>query len=161
LSVRLSNLSIMARKKPKPNPRSKPPAKKPATAGKRRRGRSKGASRAASEQAANRAAGGKFAKGQSGNPGGRPKENDELKLLARQYTERALERLVYWMDSDNAKASVAACTAILDRGHGKPTQAITGKDGGPLDVNLHEVRGGIASKLDRIAVAIEKASVPR
>jgi hypothetical protein len=32
---------------------------------------------------------------------------------------------------------------------------------GAVDVNLGEVRGGIASKLDRIAAALEAASVPR
>lgn len=32
---------------------------------------------------------------------------------------------------------------------------------GTLDVNINEVRGAIASKLDRIARAIEKAGVPR
>jgi hypothetical protein len=32
---------------------------------------------------------------------------------------------------------------------------------GAVDVNLTEVRGGIAGKLDRIASALEKASVPR
>jgi hypothetical protein len=30
------------------------------------------------------------------------------------------------MQSDNAKASVAASQAILDRGHGKPVQSIEG-----------------------------------
>jgi hypothetical protein len=65
----------------------------------------------------------KFQKGQSGNPGGRPKENQELKELARKHTKYAIERLRHWAESNEARASVAACTALLDRGHGKPTQA--------------------------------------
>jgi hypothetical protein len=32
--------------------------------------------------------------------------------------------LVEWMRSDNPKASVTACLAILDRGYGKPTQPV-------------------------------------
>jgi Family of unknown function (DUF5681) len=149
----------MARK-PTPKPRSKSAAKKPASAGRQGRGRSTDNARA-SEQAPNRTTGGRFAKGASGNPGGRPKELDEVKELARTYTERAIERLAEWMDSKDPKASVAACNSLLDRGWGKSVQAITGKDGGPIDVNLNEVRGAIAGKLDRIAAAIEKAGVSR
>lgn len=65
-----------------------------------------------------------FEKGRSGNPGGRPKENQEVKELARKHTKAAINRLEYWMNSDNAKASVAASQALLDRGHGKPKQEI-------------------------------------
>jgi Family of unknown function (DUF5681) len=121
--------------------------------------RKKPAKRAA-KPAPIRAPGGRFVKGRSGNPGGRPKENEEVKELARTYTEQAIKRLAHWMKSDDAKASVAACNALLDRAWGKATQAVTGPDGGPLDVNLTEVRGGIASKLDRIASALEARSVP-
>ena len=63
-----------------------------------------------------------FKKGVSGNPGGRPKEAPEVKELARQHSEEAIERLVLWMRSKEAKASVAACNAILDRAWGKPLQ---------------------------------------
>jgi hypothetical protein len=35
------------------------------------------------------------------------------------------------MDSDNARASVAACQALLDRAWGKPTQPIAGDDTKP------------------------------
>lgn len=73
-----------------------------------------------------------FKKGQSGNPGGRPKEDDEIKRLAREKGPDAIKRLAEWMASDNAKASVAASQAILDRGFGKPPQALTGPDGGPI-----------------------------
>ena len=66
----------------------------------------------------------KFEKGQSGNPGGRPKENDEVKEAARQHTVEAIEKLAQWMRSDNPKASVSACTALLDRAYGKPAQAV-------------------------------------
>jgi len=65
-----------------------------------------------------------FVKGKSGNPGGRPKENDEVKRLARKHSKAAIARLKFWMESDNPKASVSAAQALLDRGHGKPAQAI-------------------------------------
>lgn len=65
-----------------------------------------------------------FQKGQSGNPGGRPKEVADVRALAREHTKEAINRLVEWMQSDNPKASVAACVAILNRGHGMPTQSI-------------------------------------
>ncbi len=83
----------------------------------------------ASKQANNR---GQFRKGKSGNPGGRPKSTGDLRKLAQTNTEAAVERLVFWMQSTNAKASVSACAALLDRGWGKPSQAITGEDGGPV-----------------------------
>ena len=81
-----------------------------------------------------RGEGRKFQKGQSGNPGGRPKELGDIKELARQYTAEAIERLVDWMRSDEPKASVAAANTLLDRGWGKAPQAVTGDDGGPVRI---------------------------
>lgn len=78
-----------------------------------------------------------FKKGQSGNPGGRPKALDDVKDLARKHTREAIDRLVTWMRSDNAKASVSASATLIDRGWGKPAQAITGAGGeGPIVVEL-------------------------
>lgn len=68
-----------------------------------------------------------FQKGKSGNPGGRPKENPELKELAREFTAEAVKRLAFWLRSDNARASVSAAGILLDRGWGKPDQKIDGE----------------------------------
>ena len=78
-----------------------------------------------------------FEKGKSGNPSGRPKEDPELKSLARTYTTEAIERIVFWMRSDNAKASVSACGLLLDRGYGKATQPLSGhNDMAPINAKI-------------------------
>jgi hypothetical protein len=65
-----------------------------------------------------------FKPGQSGNPGGRPKEAAEVRELARRHGPDAIEKLAEWMRSKDPRASVAAATAILDRGYGKPPQSV-------------------------------------
>ena len=75
-----------------------------------------------------------FEKGQSGNPGGRPKENAEIKALAREYSEEAILCLVQWMRSGDAKASPAAANALLNRGFGTPPQSIGGDPDNPLRI---------------------------
>lgn len=78
-----------------------------------------------------------FQPGQSGNPGGRPKEAAEVKALARSHSKAAVEKLVALMlSSADEKTVIAACNSILDRGLGKPAQAITGgdEDDAPLRV---------------------------
>ena len=76
----------------------------------------------------------KFQKGQSGNPGGRPKEIAEIKELAREYSAEAIERLLHWMRSNNGRVSVAAAQALLDRAYGKAPQQIA------VDATLRECR---------------------
>lgn len=66
----------------------------------------------------------KFSKGQSGNPKGRPKLAPDAKELAKAHTAEAIKTLLTIMRNKRtpAAARVAAANAILDRGHGKPTQ---------------------------------------
>lgn len=86
-----------------------------------------------------------FEKGQSGNPGGRPKESAAVKALARQHSEKAVMRLVGLIDSANEATALAAANAILDRAIGKPPQAIVGGDGDDPPIRVE----GIAVKLIR------------
>lgn len=77
-----------------------------------------------------------FVKGQSGNPGGRPKAVVEVINAARQHTAEAIKTLAtICKNADSPEsARIAAAVALLDRGWGKPVQPaeVTGKDGGPI-----------------------------
>lgn len=67
-----------------------------------------------------------FRPGQSGNPGGRPKEVAEVRDLARQHTTAAIETLAALMADEKTPASarVAAAESLLNRGWGKAPQEI-------------------------------------
>jgi hypothetical protein len=65
-------------------------------------------------------------KGQSANPGGRPKALQAVEDAARSHTADALATLARICKDSNAPpaAQVAAANALLDRGWGRPKQAI-------------------------------------
>jgi uncharacterized protein DUF5681 len=65
-----------------------------------------------------------FRKGQSGNPGGRPKADAQVKELARAHTTAAVGALVKALKAKSERTRVAAAEALLDRGWGKPAQEI-------------------------------------
>jgi len=62
----------------------------------------------------------------SGRPvGARTKANAELRALAKEYTPEALATLVQVMrTSESDAARVTAANSVLDRGYGKPPQAL-------------------------------------
>ncbi|MGB8896959.1 MAG: DUF5681 domain-containing protein [Pseudolabrys sp.] len=67
-----------------------------------------------------------FKKGQSGNPGGRPKILADIREVARAHTASAMNALVQIVENNNAPpaARVAAANSLLDRGYGKPEAKI-------------------------------------
>jgi len=78
-----------------------------------------------------------FAKGQSGNPAGRPKVVGDVRALAQQHSGDAIAGLLKIAKNGKAPASarVAAWNAILDRAVGRPAQAVTGEGGeGPVKI---------------------------
>jgi hypothetical protein len=88
----------------------------------------------------------KFLPGQSGNPGGRPKELEGMKAEARKFRDLALETLVDICGNKraNAFARVTAANSLLDRGFGKPTQAI--EHSGQIDNGLEALLAAIDGK---------------
>ena len=71
-----------------------------------------------------------WAKGQSGNPGGRPRELAGIQQLARENAPLAIQTLVEVATNGKSEsARVSAATALLDRGFGKPAQFNTGDPG--------------------------------
>jgi HEAT repeat protein len=76
-----------------------------------------------------------FKPGQSGNPGGRPKQATHVRDLARAQTERAILALIEALD--DPKAKVAAAQALLDRGWGKAATIVAGDpDGAPVQTRI-------------------------
>jgi len=63
---------------------------------------------------------GTWAKGQSGNPAGRPALPAEFREQIRSHTAKAIRVLVEALDDPDVRVRVAAAKEILDRGHGKP-----------------------------------------
>ncbi|MBX9659068.1 MAG: hypothetical protein K2X00_10910 [Nitrospiraceae bacterium] len=97
-----------------------------------------------------------FAKGVSGNPRGRPKKVRSIEDIAVENGEKAMRILAKLLDSDDEKVALAAANALLDRGVGKPKQAVTmdasvKHDHGskPVSETAEWVAGVLGSRQDR------------
>lgn len=78
--------------------------------------------------------GGRFQKGTSGNPNGRPKQDASLTDMCRAASPEAVQVLIDALNDESARVRVAAATAILDRGWGKPPTQITNAEGQPFTI---------------------------
>jgi hypothetical protein len=78
----------------------------------------------------------KFSKGQSGNPGGRPKELEGFKALARTHATAGMRVLLEIMKDKKASsiARVSAVRELFDRGFGRPEVAV--EHSGSIDTGL-------------------------
>ena len=78
-----------------------------------------------------RSANGPFPKGFSGNPGGRPRDEEKVAELARSYTREAIETLAELMRSGNEeRVRGMAAQALPDRGWGKPKVEVVSDEAG-------------------------------
>ena len=67
----------------------------------------------------------KFRKGQSGNPGGRPKVLGELQELARQHAPTVIAELARLaLKAKKESVRISAIRELLDRGYGRPRQGL-------------------------------------
>lgn len=80
---------------------------------------------------------GRFAPGVCPNPGGRTKAAKEIARLAAEHGPEAIAQLArILVSSEDEGARIKAAEVLLERGFGKPMQAVelSGPDGGPLNV---------------------------
>lgn len=93
--------------------------------------------------------GGKFVKGQSGNPGGRKKEPREVQDALKALCPAAVERIKKAISDPLDREGVKAAFGVLERVYGKPKQAveIAGEGGGPVQFKgtIEIVRKAISS----------------
>ena len=93
-----------------------------------------------------------FPKGVSGCPGGRPRQ--DVTALARAHTVDAIEALVAALK--RPKEAVPAAVALLDRGWGRPVQAIAADPEHPPLQQLHLLAAQVISS----ELVLEIASQP-
>lgn len=111
------------------------------------------------KQVTPRVARGRFAPGVCPNPGGRPKDIAEVRELARTHTSAALDTLVQIArDGKSENARIAASSALLDRGWGRPTQPLSGDDDmPPLGPALHLTIETVEERKARVAQLVADA----
>lgn len=102
---------------------------------------------------------GRFRKGVSGNPGGRPKALLSVQQLARMHTDEAVDVLVEVMRDQKAPAAAraAAANSILSRGWGSPRTEVAISDERSEEVR-REVWERLRATVPQTLAAIDQAS---
>src|SRR6266851_6737600 len=88
-----------------------------------------------------------------GRPGVPNKATAAVREVAQKYTVEAVEALAAVMRDATAPpaARVSAATALLDRGHGRPTQPISGDDEmPPMSLSIEERQRRARAILDAV-----------
>jgi len=95
-----------------------------------------------------------FKPGASGNPSGKSKKLGEFQALARDNSIAILRKLILIALRRSDAVAVRAAEIVLERAWGKAPQPVTGKGGGPIDLQF---RGQARAVLeDAIASALEE-----
>lgn len=92
--------------------------------------------------AGDRDARGRFLKGKSGNPGGRPAVPDEVKTMLKAAAPGAVQLLIDTIADEGVKIDlrIACAERLLERVYGKPAQPIEGETGGAFEVQIEVVK---------------------
>ena len=92
---------------------------------------------------------------QPGNKlGGRNEEGERLRKRCRKVTEEAVYAYIAALQAETEdglpdhEVRIKAANALLDRGYGRPAQAITGEDGGAVKV---DTSAGLLETLKKLA----------
>lgn len=96
--------------------------------------------------------------GQSGNPSGRPKGPIDIAALAREHGPRCIQVAAELLEDADPRIRLAALVALLDRGFGRPSQAVTGTTDMPTILQLmhHEAAREFSEQLAAEREAAER-----
>jgi hypothetical protein len=98
-------------------------------------------------------------KGQSGNPGGRPKVAAAVLELARHHGPDAIARLIELMHSQKETVAIRAAEALLDRAYGRPPQAVAVEHQRPVKIIITDANSQKPEMNPRMPIGMPSQSV--